>query len=248
MMAPADDPVLTMRNVSKSFPGRPVLKDWNLDVGEGEILCILGPSGCGKTTLLNLIAGLLVPDAGEIRRPARLGYVFQEPRLLPWRTVRENIAFGLKARGVREEERRQVAGRLIGHMGLEPFADHYPHQLSGGMRQRVALARALAVDPELLLLDEPFKSLDVLLRLELVRLLVEEWRISPRPIIFVTHEVQEAALVAHRVLIMRGSPAQVAGAFTLARSPAERRPEDPDVVHFAAQLYQELLAAAQTRP
>ncbi|MGQ9668130.1 MAG: ABC transporter ATP-binding protein [Anaerolineae bacterium] len=241
----AAHPAVVMRGVSKAFGDRPILHQWDLEVGEREIVCILGPSGCGKTTLLNLVAGLLAPDAGEIRRPARLGYVFQEPRLLPWRTVRENVAFGLKALGIREEERRRTADRLVFHMRLEPFADHYPHQLSGGMRQRVSLARALAVEPQLLLLDEPFKSLDVLLRLELVQLLLDEWRLSPRPIMFVTHEVQEAALVAHRALIMCGSPAGIAATFTFDRSPIERRPEDLDVMAFAGRLYHALLEAAQ---
>lgn len=223
--------------VAKSFAGQPVLRDVNLDVAAGEIVCLLGPSGSGKTTLLNLVAGLLAPDAGEIDRPARIGYVFQEPRLLPWRTVQENVAFGLKARGVAPAERAAIAAAYVERLGLAGVARSYPHQLSGGMRQRVALGRALAIDPELLLLDEPFKSLDVLLRIDLLNLLLHEWRLKPRAVLFVTHEVGEAALVGHRAAVLSGRPAQICAIVAGERPPAERKAGDPDVQRMEARLY-----------
>jgi NitT/TauT family transport system ATP-binding protein len=230
-------PAVAIRGVSKSFAGQLTLRSISLEVAPSEIFCILGPSGCGKTTLLNLVAGLLTPDAGEIVRPARLGYVFQEPRLLPWRTVQENVAFGLKALGMPADQRAAVAAAYLERLGLAGVAGDYPHQLSGGMRQRVALGRALAIDPDLLLLDEPFKSLDVLLRVDLLKLLLEEWRLKPRTVLFVTHEVQEAALVAHRAAVFSRRPAEVCAIVAGERPPHERRPGDPDVQRMEARLY-----------
>jgi len=247
-------PALCIEGVSKSFAGQPVLDAIDLDLLPGEIVCILGPSGCGKTTLLNIVAGLQRPDAGRVVFAGRIGYVFQDPRLLPWRTVRENIAFGLKRGktfGVKTRADRDVRPRMLcsdatvqqymERLGLAGVAEKYPHQLSGGMRQRVTLGRALAIDPDLLLLDEPFKSLDVLLRVELLRLLVEEWKIKPRPVLFVTHEIQEAALVGQRAVVLMGRPARIAGVVQAKRPPTERRPGDEDVLDMEVQLCQMLM-------
>ncbi len=239
-------PAVQLRGVAKSFGRQAVLQDIHLDIAPGEIVCLLGPSGCGKTTLLNLVAGLLTPDAGEIVRPARIGYVFQEPRLLPWRTVAENVAFGLKAQGAPAAERASIAAAYIARLGLAEAAGCYPHQLSGGMRQRVSLGRALAIDPDLLLLDEPFKSLDVLLRMDLLRLLLDEWKLKPRPMLFVTHEVGEAALVGHRAAVLGGRPARLRACVAGARPPEARQAGDPDVLGMETELYR-LLTSEMAR-
>lgn len=231
-----------LEGVSRAFMGRPVLRDFHLEVGAGEIVCLLGPSGCGKTTLLNITAGLLPPDAGRVHVQGRLGYVFQEPRLLPWRTVHDNIAFGLKAMGMPSMERDARVEDYVARMGLAGAARLYPHQLSGGMRQRVALARALIIEPDVLLLDEPFKSLDVLLRLDLLGLLLAEWRRRPRAMLFVTHDVEEAALVAHRVVLLAGSPPlTITAELESTRPPDERHPGDAEVQTMAARIYDVLL-------
>jgi NitT/TauT family transport system ATP-binding protein len=235
---------IRLDQVSKAFAGQPVLEDINLHIESNEIVCILGPSGCGKTTLLNLVAGLLQPDAGRVVCSGRVGYVFQEPRLLPWRTVRDNVAFGLKARGVGREERDAIAGAYLSRLGLSHVAASYPHQLSGGMRQRVSLGRALAIDPDLLLLDEPFKSLDVLLRIDLLKLLTDEWQLKPRPVLFVTHEVGEAALVGRRAIVMSSSPGRIAHVISIDIPLEERHVGAPAVQQMEAVLY-DLLARSE---
>jgi len=237
---------IQLNQVSKAFAGETVLQDVSLTIDSSEIVCILGPSGCGKTTLLRLIAGLLKPDAGEVVRNGRIGYVFQEPRLLPWRTVRDNVAFGLKARGMEREKRDAIAEAYLSRLGLSRVASSFPHQLSGGMRQRVSLGRALAIDPDLLLLDEPFKSLDVLLRIDLLSLLVDEWELKPRPVLFVTHEVGEAALVAHRAIVMADSPGRIAHVATIDQPLEGRKAGSPEVQQTEAMLY-DLLADQQMR-
>ncbi len=256
--------MLALERVSKAYGPKLVLKELSLSIGPGEILCLLGPSGCGKTTLLNLLAGLLEPDAGRVLRPVgRPGCVFQEPRLLPWRTAEQNLALGLLAQRIPAAERRAIAGAYLDRLGLREAAHLYPHQLSGGMRQRVALGRAFAVDPAYLLLDEPFRSLDVALRLQLVRLLLDEWLRRPRPVVFVTHDTAEAALAGQRILVLGSHPLggqrilapgshPLGGQCILAPSwhplavreeiavptpPQERRPDDPEVLQTQARLY-----------
>jgi NitT/TauT family transport system ATP-binding protein len=236
--------MLALERVSKAYGSRLVLKDLTLTVGEAEILCLLGPSGCGKTTLLNLLAGLIAPDSGLVRRPpGSPGYVFQEPRLLPWRTVEENIALGLKALRVPAAQRRSIVADYLERLSLQEAAGLYPHQLSGGMRQRVALGRAFAVNPAYLLLDEPFKSLDIALRLQLVQLLLDEWQRAPKPVVFVTHDIAEAALTGQRILVLDGAPLTVREEIVLDTPPAARQPYDPEVLQTEARLYA-LLAPA----
>lgn len=240
--------MLALEKVSKAYGDRTVLKDLTLRVGEREIICLLGPSGCGKTTLLNLLAGLIAPDSGLVRRPPGLpGYVFQEPRLLPWRTVEENLGLGLKALRVPAADRRHIVGHYLERLALREAAHLYPHQLSGGMRQRVALGRAFAVNPAYLLLDEPFKSLDVGLRLQLVQLMLDEWRRAPRPVVFVTHDIAEAALTGQRILVLGSAPLSVRCEIALRAPPGERQPHDADVLQTQARLYS-LLAADPARP
>ncbi len=241
--------MLALEAVSKAYGPNRVLSGLSLAVGPREILCLLGPSGCGKTTLLNLAAGLIAPDAGRIARPVgRPGYVFQEPRLLPWRTAQENLGLGLRALGVDTAGRREVVADYLQRLGLAGVADLYPHQLSGGMRQRVALGRAFAVDPAYLLLDEPFKSLDVGLRLALVRLLLEEWLRRPRPVLFVTHDTAEAALVAHRIVVLDGRPAAIRAELVLESPPEARRPDDAEVLQAEARLYALLSGGSGLEP
>ncbi|WP_373321134.1 ABC transporter ATP-binding protein [Paraburkholderia flagellata] len=194
-----------------------VLKRFDLAVREGEFLSLLGPSGCGKSTFLNVLAGLTLPTSGDIRVDGdpvsavrqKLGFVFQGYALFPWRTVRRNVEAGLEIRGMKRAERRSEAERFLRLVGLLEFADHYPHQLSGGMRQRVAIARALAYGPEILLMDEPFGALDAQTRELLQQELLAIWEQSATTVVFVTHSIDEAIFLSDRIAILGRGPGRV---------------------------------------
>ena len=193
------------------------LDDVSFSVREGEFVCIVGPSGCGKTTLFRIIAGLEAASEGEVRLdgdpvtgPAMdRGMVFQEYGLFPWRTVLENVAFGLEQQDVSEAERLERAHDMIDLVGLDGFADAYPNELSGGMKQRVGIARALAVDPALLLMDEPFGSVDAQTRGMLHDELLDIWSETKKTVLFVTHDVEEAVTLADRVVVLSSGPGTV---------------------------------------
>jgi len=222
-MDAAPAPKLELRGVSKSFRAPrggeriPVLDDLSLAVPEQEFLAIIGPSGCGKSTILRIIDGLIAPDAGEIRidgaRVAGPGggraMVFQSFDLFPWRTVVQNIEFGLEVAGRGRAERREIAQRHIELVGLGGFEHAYPHQLSGGMQQRVGIARALAVDPGILLMDEPFGALDVQTRDLLQDELLRIWERRRKTVVFITHSIEEAIYLADRVVVFTPRPARI---------------------------------------
>ena len=214
---------LQVNRVSKEFVDRRTkstvraLDEINLEVQKGEIICILGPSGCGKSTLLNIVAGFLPPSGGEVRVDGRpviepgpdRGFVFQEFALFPWRTVLENVEFGPVLKGMEKAERHARARELIQRIHLTGFEDKFPFELSGGMKQRVGIARALANDPEVLLMDEPFGALDAqtrrVMQEELLKLLGE----TKKTVLFVTHAIDEAIVLADRVVVMTARPGQV---------------------------------------
>ncbi len=202
---------LTLNNVRKSYNNHPVLKDVNLQIKTHEFICILGHSGCGKSTMLNLIAGFIQPDEGSIYVDGQMikgpskerGVVFQEHALFPWYTVLKNITFGPIVQGVEEKEADEIARRHLKKVGLEKYADHYPEELSGGMKQRVGIARALAAEPKLLLMDEPFGALDVFTKESLRKELIDIWMELKTTIIFITHDISEAVYLADRVIVMK---------------------------------------------
>ena len=212
----ARDLVLSYPNAA-SDSGHAVLKGFDLSVRDGEFLSLLGPSGCGKSTFLNILAGLVPQSSGDIRvdgEPVsaarhKLGVVFQGYALFPWRTVRKNVETGLEIRRVSRAQRRAEAEHYLRLVGLLDFADHYPHQLSGGMRQRVAIARALAYGPEVLLMDEPFGALDAQTRHILQEELLDIWRHKKKTVLFVTHDVREAVILSDRVVVMSARPGHV---------------------------------------
>src|SRR5512145_277310 len=193
------------------------LVDIDLAIAEGEFLCLLGPSGCGKSTLLKLAAGLITPSSGTIRingRPVTApgpdrAVVFQDYALFPWMTVRENAEFGLAARGLESARRRAISGELLRVVGLGDFAEKYPHHLSGGMKQRVSIARALAVDPVLLLMDEPFGALDAQTRYVMQQELLRIWSAYRKTVLFVTHSIDEALYLGDRVVVMTARPGRI---------------------------------------
>jgi NitT/TauT family transport system ATP-binding protein len=219
--------MIELRGVAHRFGDVEVLRPLDLTVAPGEFVGIVGPSGSGKTTLLSILSGHLQPSAGTITRSGRTRTVYQSDGLFPWRTVRGNIALGAKSPAEVSE--------LLALVGLTEFADAFPHQLSGGMRQRVELARALAGDTDLLLLDEPFSALDYLTRLkmraELSRLLSER----PRTVLLVTHDIEEAAQLADRVLVLSERPAVVRQTLTLS-TPRPRNVTSPAVVEATHQI------------
>lgn len=233
----------------KTFPGngRPVeaLAGVDLQVERGQFVALLGPSGCGKTTLLRLVAGLEVATTGQILlagKPVR-GWgrertlVFQEYTLFPWLTALDNVAFGLRLAGATRHERRRQAQALLAGLGLGEFAASYPHQLSGGMQQRVAIARALAVSPQILLLDEPFASVDALTRGQLQGELLRIWQAHRLTVLLVTHSVEEALRLADRVIVLTGRPGRVRAEFPVPLA----RPRSPaDLATWASQLQAEL--------
>ena len=188
----------------------------SLSVAGGEFLCIVGPSGCGKTTLLKLIAGLLIPKSGTVtfdgqlnNHELRTAMVFQEHGLYPWMSVLDNVVLGLRLRGVSRKSREEQAMALISQFGLHLFAQRFPHELSAGMRQRVSLARAFVVRPPVLLMDEPFASLDALTKVVLQEELLRIWKRHTNQVVFVTHDIDEAILLGDRVLVMSGGPGRI---------------------------------------
>ncbi len=192
--------MITFRGVSRSYGGRMVLKNITFQIKPHEVASILGSSGSGKTTLLRLIAGNLKPDTGIIETGSeRLGFIFQDYRLLPWRNALDNVALVLRAAGKSREESRKRAAAWLDRLGLEGFHNYYPGQLSGGMARRVSIARAFAVEPEIMLMDEPFSSLDVELAEALLRDLKEVLRESRATVVFVTHDFMEAIYLADRL-------------------------------------------------
>jgi ABC-type nitrate/sulfonate/bicarbonate transport system ATPase subunit len=217
-----NDNPLSLEAVSRSFGAVEVLRDFSLDVSLGEFVAIVGPSGCGKTTLLNLLAGFDKPTAGHLTSKGRVRMVYQQDGLFPWRTVAQNIRMGLRHFKTERERERELK-ELLALIGLKGFEDHYPHQLSGGMRQRVELARALAGDTDTLLLDEPFSALDYLTRLRLRRELARMLRERPRTVVLVTHDIEEAAQLADRVVVLSERPARIRCELTLELE----RPRDP---------------------
>src|SRR5690625_4483540 len=216
-----------MNEVSKTFqqgnnPSLSVFRDINLDVKEGEFVSLLGPSGCGKSTLLSIIAGLTKPSSGtvlldnnEIKAPGPdKSMVFQEAALFPWMTVKENISFPLRKK-MNKKERAHIAADYLKMVHLSQFADHYPHELSGGMQQRVSIARALAMDAKLLLMDEPFGALDEQTRIVLQDELEDIWLRTRKTIIFVTHSIREAIRLSDRIILMGARPRSIIADFKI---------------------------------
>lgn len=202
-----------LKDESSSF----ALEKVNLSVEEGKFICLLGPSGCGKTTLLNMIAGFDKPSTGAIKingndvsQPSidRIA-IFQNFGLLPWRTVIKNVELGLESKGFDEKKRREIAEEYLKLVGLSDYKKHHPNQFSGGMQQRIAIARALAVDPEILLMDEPFGSLDAMTRMTMQNEIERIWQEKKKTIIFVTHDIEEAVFLADSIVVMTAGPGKV---------------------------------------
>jgi NitT/TauT family transport system ATP-binding protein len=223
-----------VQQVSKVYDGiQPVetLKNINLQFEDSEFICILGPSGCGKSTLLELLAGLQKPTSGhifidseEVSGPnEKLGVVFQDASLYPWRTIFENVAIGLEFTGYKKAAIKANVEKYLKLVGLDQFADRYPHQLSGGMQQRAGIARALVSSPEVLLMDEPFGAVDHLTRLKLQDDLLEIWGKEKKTVIFVTHDVSEAVYLADRVVLLSARPGEVQEIFKISVARPRRR-------------------------
>ena len=228
--------IVEVRGAGKSYDGTvEALRDVSLALPQGGLSTLLGPSGCGKTTLLKIIAGLIPPSAGEVwvkgkkvdgPGPER-AFVFQDFALLPWATVLRNVAFGLELRGVAPEQRHDIARGYIEKVGLKGFETSYPHQLSGGMRQRVGLARALAVDADIILMDEPFSSVDEQTRRKFQEELLDLLKIERKTVIFVTHSIEEAAYLSDQIVLLSPRPGTVS---RIIHPAIERGGKNPDEI------------------
>ena len=223
--------------------GEPVtaLKDVNLDIREGEFISLLGPSGCGKTTLLRIIADLLQPSMGkvtvrgettrEIRMKKKYGIVFQNPVLYDWRTIRRNVCMPMELLGMKKAERTAQVSKMLDLVGLSEFGKHYPYELSGGMQQRVGIARALAINPEILLMDEPFSALDEFTREKLHLDLLSIWRKTNKTVVFVTHNIAEAVFLSDRVVVLSPHPGRVSAVIDI-NIPRPRKMESKQTPEF----------------
>src|SRR5919109_1632401 len=230
------DAIVEVREIGKTYDGAvEALKDVTLELPRGKLSTLLGPSGCGKTTLLKIIAGLISPNRGEIRVKGRKvdgpgperAFVFQDFALLPWASVVRNVAFGLELRGVSKDEREQIARKYVTAVGLSSFESSYPHQLSGGMKQRVGLARALAVNADIILMDEPFSAVDEQTRRKFQEDLLELLNIERKTVIFVTHSIEEAVYLSDQVVLLSPRPGSVS---RIVHPNIERNGRNPDEI------------------
>lgn len=242
---------LRVQHVSKSFQSKNgtvyVLEDINLEISQGEFVCLVGPSGCGKSTLMNIVAGLEQADSGDVwangRRIQGAGpdrvVIFQEAALFPWLNVIKNVEFGLKLKGISGRERRTIALEYLKMVHLTKFQNSHIHELSGGMKQRVAIARALAMNPEMLLMDEPFSALDAQTRWILHYELQNIWMKTKKTILFVTHNIREAVCLADRVFILSTSPGKIKKEFFI-DLPRPRDDNDVNVAEYSTRIMKEL--------
>jgi len=229
---------LVLENVSHHYDALAVLRNVNLNVAHGEFVVLVGPSGCGKTTLLNLLSGYIKPVSGSVNIDGVIRTVYQQDGLFPWLTVNENIGISLRTSENTVQRQKEVRD-LIELVHLEGFENHFPHQLSGGMRQRVELARVLAGDSDILLMDEPFSALDYQTRLRMRHELVRVLGKRPRTVVFVTHDIEEAAQLADRVLVLSNRPAHISRELYIdALRP--RNPTDDGVIEAAKTILHEL--------
>jgi NitT/TauT family transport system ATP-binding protein len=243
---------LRVEQLSKAFPvaqkwGRPkwhpIFNNLQFSIRSGEFVSVIGPSGCGKSTLLGIAAGLEAANSGAVYvdgKPVKgpgldRGVVFQEFALFPWLTVRGNIAFGLKSKGIPQAEALARADKYVGLVGLSKFADYYPNRLSGGMRQRVGLGRALAIEPSVLLMDEPFGALDALTRENMQMALSDIWQQTRKTVLFITHDIEEAVFLSDRVLVLNESPSRIVCELSI-DLPRARDRSDPAFQGFVRQL------------
>lgn len=250
---PQVSPKLCIRHISKSFQSKTgsvfVLEDINLEIQQGEFVCIVGPSGCGKTTLLNIVAGLEKADTGELwsngRKINGAGtdrvVIFQEAALFPWLNVIKNVEFGLKLKGVNGTQRRNTALEYLKMVHLTKFQNAHIHELSGGMKQRVALARGLAMNPEMLLMDEPFSALDAQTRWILHFELQNIWLKTKKTVLFITHNIREAVCLADRIIILSTSPGRIKKEFFV-DLPRPRDDNDVNVAEYSTRIMKELKA------
>ena len=201
---------LELKHINKQYDGNIVFKDFDISFPESMISCILGPSGCGKTTLLNMMGGVAAADGGDFGslRGKRFSYIFQAPRLLPWKTVEENIDFVID-RNLAPAERKQKVDYLLQMVELSDYAKHYPSQLSGGMAQRVSIARAFAIDSDVILMDEPFSGLDITLKKNIMERFVEIWKRDKRTVVYVTHDIDEALLLSDEIIVFSKAPVKI---------------------------------------
>lgn len=212
-----DEIKVSVKNMTKKFGDLLVLDDVSFDVKKGDFLCVVGPTGCGKTTFLNCLTKLYKPTSGEILidgepvnlKKHNISYIFQEYSCMPWLTVEENVAFGLKVKHRPEEEKRQAVDEAIDMVGLQAFRKYYPSQLSASMLQRVVIARAFATKPELLLMDEPYGQLDIELRFKLEDELIKIWQKLGTTIIFITHNIEEAVYTSEDILVLTNKPTRI---------------------------------------
>jgi ABC-type nitrate/sulfonate/bicarbonate transport system ATPase subunit len=244
----AGTPIVQIQDLSLTYPGGVrALDRCETSLGTGEFVVLLGPSGCGKSTLLLILAGLLKPSSGEVRVGGRVnpppgkdrGVVFQHAGLLPWFDVHTNIEIGLRAQGLSRQEARRVSDEQIRRMGLQGFEGKFPHQLSGGMQQRVGVARAFAIDPPILLMDEPFGALDAQTRVLLQEEMIRLWEGTGKTVLFVTHSIEEAIFLADRILVMTARPGRIREdvPVRLPRPRGEKTRYDPEYLELHERLW-----------
>lgn len=227
---------LKIEKLNKSFKDINLFKDFNIEIKENTITCILGPSGCGKTTLLNMIGNTTQADSGKFEGFDNkiLSYIFQEPRLLPWKTVKENIAFVINDENI-SEEKSVIIDKYIKLVELNDFANYYPAKLSGGMKQRVAIARAFAYPSNLILMDEALKALDLKLKLNLIKAFRRIWQFDKRTVIFVTHDIDEALLIGNEIYVFSKAPVKIKEKFNI--TDKERSLNDPEIIKLKNKIW-----------
>ncbi len=244
--------IIELKNVTKRFETGTgedftAVKDISLSIEEGEFITILGPSGCGKSTILEIISGLLTNYEGQVLLEGKnlkdtdpkIGVVFQDSSLFPWRTVEKNIEIGLECRNVDKDIRKKLVEEYIEKVNLKGFEDKYPHQLSGGMKQRVGLARTMVNSPDIILMDEPLSAVDYLTRLSIQDEIVELWQKEKKTIIFITHDVSEAVYLGTKVVLLSPSPGRIKRIFDVPLSRPRSRDDDP-ILHTISEIYKEL--------
>ena len=224
---------LKIKNLNKSFQDINLFQDFNIEIKENTISCILGPSGCGKTTLLNMISNTVKSDSGHFEgfNEKVISYIFQEPRLLPWKTVKENISFILKDKELSAKQNK-IIDKYIRLVELDNFINYYPSKLSGGMKQRVAIARAFSYPSDLILMDEPLKALDLKLKLNLMKAFRRIWQFDKRTVIFVTHDIDEALLLGNEIYVFSKAPVNINKKFTINTSVSERSLNKPEILEI----------------